>query len=61
MDCFTHGLPHLQRDFDASPGTTLSVAITGESIGHSLLSKGLIQQVGILQKVDSYRRLDKIH
>jgi hypothetical protein len=40
LDCFVRGLPHVYRDVDATPGTSLLLEISGECGGQWFLSKG---------------------
>lgn len=40
LDCFLRGLPYVYQDLDASEGTLLQVAISGECGGRWVLSRG---------------------
>jgi hypothetical protein len=39
LDCFLRGLPHLYRDVEAAPGTTLEVEVSGDCGGHWFLAR----------------------
>jgi len=40
LDCFLRGLPHVHRNVDAPPGTTLLVEVSGECGGDWFLHRG---------------------